>query len=185
MGARKYTPEIVEAIKEVCKMRTSAEIAQIINARFKTNFTAGAICAYMSVHRIQTGLQPWKKHRTKQWCKLGTERKKSRYIYVKVAEPNVWKLKHYIEWEKHTGKAPQADEKLIFLDGDPDNTNIENLYLVKNRILRILNTHFKDRPTGNAEAMKGYILRAQIKAAEIDRAKEHGKLLKNGAQKWT
>jgi hypothetical protein len=184
MGRVKYTPEIIEAIKEVCKGRRSAEIAQIINERFNTEFTPAAICSYMSEHRIQTGIQPWKKHATSKWRQLGAEKKKGGYIYTKVAQPNVWRLKHYIEWENHTGHAVQKDESLIFLDGDPNNTNFNNLYLVKRRIMRILNSHYPNREKGNAEKTKTFILLAQIKAAEIDRARQHGKLQKNGAQKW-
>jgi len=61
---------------------------------------------------------------------IGTEQLKSDgYIWVKVAEPNIWKQKHRIMWEKANGKL-EAGSRLIFADGDHSNTNLDNLILL-------------------------------------------------------
>lgn len=51
------------------------------------------------------------------------------YLRTKIAEPNVWKLTHLIEWEKHYGPKPE-DMLLEFRDGDRHNCSIDNLRLV-------------------------------------------------------
>lgn len=61
---------------------------------------------------------------------VGSERiDKDGYTYIKVAEPNRWKLKHRILWEKNNGPIPEK-HKLIFADGNRQNICLDNLILV-------------------------------------------------------
>lgn len=61
------------------------------------------------------------------------------YYWQKVAEPNVWRPKHAIEWEEHNGPVPEGC-MVTFANGDTLNWQIGNLILetkaqhaVKNR----------------------------------------------------
>ena len=61
------------------------------------------------------------------------------YTWQKTAEPNVWRMKHVIEWEEHNGPVPEGC-MVAFADGDTMNWRIYNLILetraqhaVKNR----------------------------------------------------
>lgn len=63
----------------------------------------------------------------------------NKYYWQKVAQPNVWRMKHIIEWEEHNGKVPKGC-MICFADGNTLNWHIENLILttraqnaVKNR----------------------------------------------------
>ena len=56
------------------------------------------------------------------------------YVQVKVANPDVWKLKHRLLWEEVNGPIPEG-KVLIFLDGDKTNCSIENLALATKREL--------------------------------------------------
>ena len=63
----------------------------------------------------------------------------NKYYWQKVAQPNVWRMKHIIEWEEHNGEVPEGC-MICFADGDTLNWHIENLILttraqnaVKNR----------------------------------------------------
>lgn len=59
---------------------------------------------------------------------VGSERLQAEgYWYVKVGEPNKWKLKHHIEWEKYNKPIDTKKEVIIFLDGNRANCNISNL----------------------------------------------------------
>ena len=61
---------------------------------------------------------------------VGTERINTYgYTEVKVAEPDKWKLKHRIIWEKHNGKIPKGCN-IQFKDSDRKNCKIENLYMI-------------------------------------------------------
>ena len=111
-------------IKDNAKGLRNEELTKRLNEKYKTNFTVGQVKKYKYSHHISSGLKS---------CNLpvGSERKTKGYILVKIAEPNVWKEKHRIIYEKYLGEIP-AGHKIMFLDGKKTNCNIENLRLVKN-----------------------------------------------------
>lgn len=51
------------------------------------------------------------------------------YWEIKVAEPNKWKLKHRVIYEKEHGEIPK-DSKIIFADGNKNNLELSNLICV-------------------------------------------------------
>ena len=51
------------------------------------------------------------------------------YIEIKVAEPNVWRLKHRIVWEQHNGVIPPG-YNVQFKNHNTQDCRIENLYLI-------------------------------------------------------
>ena len=51
------------------------------------------------------------------------------YIEIKVAEPNRWRLKHRVLWEKVNGNIP-AGFNVQFKNHNPLDCRIENLYLI-------------------------------------------------------
>lgn len=62
------------------------------------------------------------------------------YIETKVAEPNVWRLKHRIIWEQHNGVIP-AGYNVQFKNHNTQDCRIENLYIIsKAEQMRIENS---------------------------------------------
>lgn len=51
------------------------------------------------------------------------------YIETKVAEPNVWRLKHRIIWEQYNGVIP-AGYNVQFKNRNTQDCRIENLYII-------------------------------------------------------
>lgn len=60
------------------------------------------------------------------------------YVEIKVADPNVWRLKHRVIWEKEYGPVPKG-YALIFADQNRQNVRLDNLILVSRRQLSTLN----------------------------------------------
>lgn len=61
---------------------------------------------------------------------VGSERiDRDGYVLVKVAEPNKWRAKHRVLWEKVNGPIPEK-HRLIFADGNRQNITLDNLILV-------------------------------------------------------
>ena len=61
------------------------------------------------------------------------------YAWEKVAQPNVWRMKHVVEWERHHGPVPKG-YMVAFANGDTMDWSVDNLILetkaqhaVKNR----------------------------------------------------
>lgn len=60
---------------------------------------------------------------------IGSERiQKDCYVYVKVAEPKTWRLKHHVIWERATGEKVDTKKNIIsFKNNDSTDIRIENL----------------------------------------------------------
>lgn len=71
---------------------------------------------------------------------------KDGYTEVKIKEPRTWKTKQTINWEKENGKVPSGFV-VSFIDGDKENTKIENLELIsRNENLQINRLHCSSQP---------------------------------------
>lgn len=174
------TPEIDAFILKHYKGTGYQKMADMVNERFGTGYTAAQMKGYYGRNQLDSGLtgQFQKNHtpinKGKRWnefmsreaqerCRtttfqpghipqnggtpIGTIRlrhgHKSRgdkpYYWQKVAQPNVWRMKHVIEWESHNGPVPEGC-MVTFANGDTLNWHIDNLILetraqhaVKNR----------------------------------------------------
>lgn len=92
---------------------------------------------------------------------VGYEMKnKNGYWMVKVADPNVFKLKHRILWEQHHGPIPEGIT-IAFADGNKDNITIENLIAETklDRFSRCCSMHTTMPP----QLRELYILKGQLK----------------------
>ena len=157
----KYPAEVREFIKENYVGVGHQGMADLLNARFGTQYTKGQMKAWYARLRLNSGRTgrfipggPKPKNCAKKGDHLSpaTEFKKGcvahnrypigaevirtaarasaiGYLYVKVADPNVWKLKHHLIWEAAHGPIPKGT-KIIFADRNPLNLAIENLIAV-------------------------------------------------------
>lgn len=156
MGKSIFTDEIKEFVYANYKGIGPAEMARILNDKFKTNYSKQQLKSYYANHNLNSGITgyfekghiPFNKGIKgkcaagceKTWFKkghtpvnhkpVGSERiSKDGYIEIKVAEPNKWMLKHRFVWEKENG--PLSKGMVIrFLDGNKTNCDIENLAIV-------------------------------------------------------
>jgi hypothetical protein len=110
-----------------------------------------------------------KGHKPVTTVPVGSERvdAKDGYTLVKTAEPNVWKLKHRIIWERERGKIPSG-HLVIFLNGDRSDIRIENLALITRSVHARLNQ--SGLRHDNAEATRTGITVGEL-LAEIGNAK--------------
>lgn len=164
----KYTDEILDFIRENVKQHTDKEIAEMINDRWGWNTTYNGIRGAKSMFGIKSGVKrgtfvkgqtSWNKGKRMetrgrmaetQFKKgqppinhkpVGSERVNVYgYLEIKVAEPNIWESKHRVIWEQHNGPIPPR-HKIIFLDGDKSNLNIDNLALITNAQSVMLNKY--------------------------------------------
>lgn len=152
----KYSDEIRAFIKNNYKGNGPTVMTELVNKTFGTDYTKSQIRSYYKNHKLNSGVTgrfekghiPANKGR-KGYChpasvktqfkkghipanhrSIGSERKdKDGYIYVKVAEPRTWKLKHRLLWEENNGPVPKG-YVVIFKDGNKENITLENLALI-------------------------------------------------------
>lgn len=167
MYGMKYTDEMKQFILDNYKGRYNQELADLFNQKFNTNVTSRTIKSYKANNKLNSGLSgKFRKGQTphnkgKKMPKevyekvkhtmfangnvppnhrpVGSERiSKDGYIEVKVAEPNKWRLKQRVVYEEAKGKIPEGCT-IIFLDGNKQNCNIDNLRCITRSELLYLN----------------------------------------------
>ena len=163
---KKYLKEITPGkhYKEIQELMKNK-----FNLEFTMNQIKGAICRYKLntgfTGRFQKGDIPFNKGKSQKdymsaesiektkktrfkkgqspinWRPVGSERiTKDGYTEIKIAEPNVWELKHKVLWEREHGSIPPK-HVVIFADGNKENLDINNLMLISREKLLIMNTN--------------------------------------------
>ena len=129
---------------------------------------------YMSAESIEkTKKTRFKKGQSPiNWRPVGSERiTNDGYTEIKIAEPNVWKLKHLVVWEKENGPIPKG-HALVFADGDKTNISLDNLLLVTRHQLLIMNNNKLIK--NNSEVTKTGVLIAKVLIKANERRKNNG-----------
>lgn len=160
-----YTEEEHAFMREFVPGHSYREIAAAFTEKFGWEISISQVNSYIGNHHLNTGRtgrfqkgqvppnkgkkgvcaagceKTWfpKGNIPKNYRPIGSERiSKDGYIEVKVADPNKWKLKHRIVWEKVNGPIPKG-YIIIFRDNDKTNTDIDNLLMIKRGIHAVLN----------------------------------------------
>jgi hypothetical protein len=155
-SATVWTKEITDYLKKINQGKSALEVSQLLNQKFNTKFTAAQVKGIRNRLHIKSGLtgrfdkgheppnkgrkgyhspgseKGWfqKGHKPWNYAKVGAEAwTTDGYLKVKIAEPNKWKAKHLLVWEKENGKVPEGF-CVSFKDGNHENCTIENLVLL-------------------------------------------------------
>lgn len=161
----KWSDEEKEYLKKITPDHHYKEICEFMNKEFNIEFTLNQIKGAIARYKLNTGFSgcfkkgsvPFNKGAKgicakgceKTWFKkgqkpinhrpLGSERiTVDGYTEVKVEEPNKWKLKHRLMWEKENGTISKG-YAVVFGDGNTKNFNGDNLILVSRKQLLMLN----------------------------------------------
>lgn len=139
----KYSQEIFDFMRDNPQIK-GAELRRQIFIQFGVDMPRNTVHNLYRHHAL--GLPYKHGHCVPSWHlkPLGTERKdKDGYILVRVEGGE--KRKHFIEWEKYH-EPTKPDECLIFLDGNKENCNIDNLFLMKRKYMGAVNDCLRDTP---------------------------------------
>ena len=198
-GKSKFPEGLDAFMRETAPGRSSHEIMELVNARFgEGTMSVSQVRAYKKNHKIASGYdarfqkdhvpnnkgkhietrgrmaetQFKKGSRPHNTLPIGSEIVRSDgYIQVKVADPDVWQLKHRLVWEEHNGPVPEGG-LVVFRDGNRLNTDISNLALIDKSVNARLN-HMGIRHAGCPELFDTAVLVARV-ATEAGR-KVHDK----------
>lgn len=152
---RVYTDDQIAFVKKYGPLMSAKELTKAFNKKFGTEFEVEKIQSCKTRHKVTNGRNtrfkkgciPYNKgtkglskansgsfkkgHTPQNWRPVGSKRiTKDGYIEIKVAEPSTWELGHVVEWEKVNGPVPPS-HCVIFLDGNRQNCDIDNLKLIE------------------------------------------------------
>jgi hypothetical protein len=187
---RLFTTEEHEYLVSIVEGRTTNEITKMINDKFRLAITSRQIRIYKKNHGLKSNVSTtFKKgnipankgtnglynvggnctsfktgQKAHNYKPVGSERvDRDGYTLIKVSDVGAWherwRLKHTVVWEKANGPIPKG-HCLIFLDGDKQNINLENLQLItRGQLARLNQNHLIH---DNAELTKTGIIIADI-----------------------
>lgn len=162
-----WSSEEKEYLKQITPGCHYKEILEFMNKRFDFNFSLDQIRNAIKRYGLNTGFNgrfnkghiPANKGikgivyegSKKTWFRKGNTPLNHRtvgservnvygYVEIKIAEPNKWRLKHQVIYEKLNGSIPKG-HVVIFGDSNKFNFNSDNLILVSKQQLLILNRH--------------------------------------------
>ena len=92
---------------------------------------------------------------------IGSTRLTDGYIMIKIAEPNKWQLLQRYVWEKENGRKLLKNECVIFLDGNKENFEPDNLMVIKRSELCQINKNH--RVTNDKDLTKAGVYIEMIK----------------------
>jgi len=186
----KYSPEQLKFVKSNCTL-TRAELTKQFNERFALDLSVSNIASLCKRNKWFTGRTgryelgnvpspnsgakgpnktSFKKgNRPHNWVPLGSEVTTTEgYVQVKIAEPNVWKLKSLIVWEKEHG-CLLPGQIIRFIDNDPQNCELSNLESVSKALnLRLNQNRYRTLPNELKPTMKAI---ATLEVAAFSRVK--------------
>lgn len=169
-------PEYVEFLREFIPGHTESEIRQAFDEKYHIILTEGQIANFKTKQGIKSGTHggrfpkghvpqnKGKKMPPETYAKVqGTMFKKGQmptnhreigserinvdgYTEVKVAERNRWKLKQRVVYEEQHGVKLTSNDVIIFLDGNRQNFDQDNLYrLTRQELARYCQDHLYAR----------------------------------------
>jgi hypothetical protein len=162
-----WSKEEIDYLKEQYKFHAISELLPMFNEHFNVDISYDQLKGTIARHKILSGRDGRFEKGKKAWNKgikglnlagengrktqfkkgnkphnykpVGTERVNGEgYVDVKVADPNKWKTKHTLIWERVNGPIPKG-QVVIFGDGNRLNFDANNLILVTRQQLVRLN----------------------------------------------
>lgn len=197
-GKSIYPAEVQAFICENYKGTGYKQMVRLIYQRFGLIYTEKQIRAYYRNNKLNSGLlgnrfergkvncrkkkRTWSPENEKTWFKkgniphnhvpVGTERlRSSGYIWVKIAEPKKWRMKHLVIWEEANGPIPKG-YKVYFRDGNRENCTLENLMLIEQRVIGILNKKGLSQYHGDLADTAVNVARVELAISDAKKRKD-------------
>lgn len=153
----KCNDKIAEFLKANYKGKTNQELTEMVNKTFNRTLKESSIKRYKNLYHLKSG------NDTKYKIKYFPNEEKNVQGYIKIkVHSHLWVQKSRVIWEQKNGKIPKG-YKIIHLDGNALNDDIDNLACISNEELGGLRHYGKK--SNNVELTKTQILTVRLKNA--------------------
>lgn len=141
MKRNNYTKEFENYCIEHSKHLTKEELRQELENKFNLTVKKISLENYLYRHRIKCVDYNVNKARNVKKAPIGYEHIKSDgTIRVKIANPDIWEFKQRLVYKKYHKCELTENDCIVFLDGNRQNFDIDNLYKVsKEESARLVN----------------------------------------------
>lgn len=125
----RYTKEFECFVRENVNKYTKEDFILLLENKFNIKLSKEALRRYLSRHDIKERYVDYQKNKVKNVykCPVGTERITNEGVFVKIAQPNKWRRKSRIMYEKYHNCKLKDTEYIVFLNQDNTDFRKENL----------------------------------------------------------
>ncbi len=125
----KYTKEFENFVRENVSKYTKKEFVLLLQDKFNLEISTDILRRYLNKHHIKERYLDYKEHNKRNVLQypIGTEKMTSEGVFVKVAQPDIWKRKARIMYEKYHNCKLKDDEYIVFLNQDKSDFSKDNL----------------------------------------------------------
>lgn len=165
----KYSKEFEQFVIENVSKYTREELRKIVQDKFNIKLSSEALRRYIFSH-CKEKWKDYDKEKVRKnifRCNIGAERSSAGGIFVKIGEPNRWRLKHRLMYEKYHNCKLRDDECIIFLNQNRNDFSKENLKKITFEEFMYL--HNCGTFSKNPELTKAGILSAQLRIKANDK----------------
>ena len=163
----KYSSEFEDFVKKNAKKYNREELRLLAQNKFEIKVSKDAFRRYLNRHKIKSIYIIKNNVRDVYKCPIGAEKVVDDGIFIKVEQPDKWRRKSRVMYEKYHNCKLRDDEYIVFLNQDRNDFNKENLMKTTQKEIAYL--HNYDTFSKNPKLTELGILSAKlmIKAKEI------------------
>jgi hypothetical protein len=165
----KYTKEFEDFVRKNVSKYKKEEFRLLLQDRYNIQLSSDALRRYLNKHHIKGKYIDYKKNnvRDRGKCPVGAEQITKDGVFIKVAQPDKWRRKSRVMYEKYHNCKLDDNDYILFLNGDRNDFSKENLFKSTNQEKCYL--HNWGISSKNKELTKTGILSARlyIKAKEV------------------
>ena len=162
MKRNRYTKEFEEFVKNNVSKYKKEEFRLLLQDRYNIQLSSDALRRYLNKHHITEKYIDYKKSnvRDRGKCPVGAEQITKDGVFIKVAQPDIWRRKTRVMYEKYHNCKLEADDHIVFLNQDRSDFSKDNL--IKSSRSEIAYLHNCNTFSNNPELTKLGILSARL-----------------------
>ena len=156
----KYTKQFEEFVRENASKYTREELRQLTQDKFSIKISKDAFRRYLNRHKIKSIHLIKNNVRSVYKCPIGTEKATREGVFIKVAQPDIWRRKSRVMYEMYHNCKLEEDDYIVFLN--QDNTDFRKQNLIKSSRKEIAYLHNNETFSKNPKLTQLGILSAKL-----------------------
>lgn len=163
----KYDKQFEDFVRENAIKYNREELRQLVQKEYNIVISKDSFRRYLNRHKIESIHVIKSNVRNIYKCPVGTERITSEGTFIKVAQPDVWRRKSRVMYEKYHNCRLKDDDYIVFLNRD--NTDFRKGNLMRSSRKEIAYLHNNKTFSSNPKLTELGLLSAKlmIKAKEV------------------
>lgn len=160
----RYTKEFEDFIRENISKYTREDLRLLLEDKFNIKLSSDALRRYLNRKHIKERYIDYAKHNVRNnsvyKCPVGAEQITKEGVFIKIAQPDVWRRKSRVMYEKYHNCKLKDDEYIVFLNQNNQDFSKENL--IKSSRREIAHLHNNKTFSSDPELTKLGLLAAKL-----------------------